>query len=643
MLTPLLLCLSSVQGAQTPAAAPFTQADLQAIVAEIDKVAPHNDIYAYPIEAKLVARPEVNAQSGPVVDAEQHAVLRGQKWIPSLEMFQGLVDLARGDKRILRAVVAHELAHLSLGHTLENMNVPALNDLMVVHTRQQEFEADDAGCGFLVAAGHARRDLVDAMLLLDQHVHDETRPFPSNWLLQVMGDHASPVTRAARLTNDQDLLAAASRFEIGLAYMGCRRYSEALAYFDDAAARSPKIHEAVLNAASAALQDYYDRLPGAVQDEWLRPEFGPHLTDVVRLRGRAIEISDADRQRYATALDRIQRTRQDFQPPMKLFLLATAQVLEPTGNEETIRAGIKGLEYLKGLSGPGGWDWQLMRQRTTNNIAVGLQRLGEGKQAAQALLTDVRRGDRVLYATIENLARLPLEPLEAKDATTVASLLFSYLTWAPAGSAGSRAAERAADALKRKHGLSFTQAPLHPPVALCSAAMIAIDGHEVGLFDHFGKVSEILGSIPEAGPVNSKYPELQFLLWNGGDVLALMEGEQLVKITSYRKDTALELRPLPESGLRQNYRVRVGMSEAEFESVLNPAGGSKLLNVQELRLLGRRSFTTQEAAQGAASAPPKDEVWRYYPGLEFGVLIENGIVTGITVAPVTVPAPKEAK
>jgi tetratricopeptide (TPR) repeat protein len=628
-----LVAVPAFARAQQPAAAaPFTQADLEALVAELDAVVPHNENYAYPIEAKLVEQPVVNAWT--------FVEPRDDKLVPKLELMRGMVDLAGGDKRLLRAVLAHELAHLSLGHALEGFPHA---DLAVVHTRQQEFEADSFGSSYLVLLGHGTEDMADVMKLLDQDMRRDLSKGLHPWLAAVTGNHASPITRAARLTGDQGLLAAVSRFEIGLAYMDCRRYAEALAYFDEAKALHPTLLEADADAASAALQNYYDRLPAAVQEEWLRPEFGPHLTDVFQMRGRAIAITDDDVKRYEEALARIERMLSLFEPPMQDFLRATAQVLHPRGDEPTLRKGVAALQGLLDGKLIGLWDAELLRLRVANNLALGLQRLGEEKRAGKLLLGELKKNPRYLPALAENLARLPLEPLESQDAVFTANVLFTHLTWTPVDAPGARAAQRAIEGLKKKHGLQVTSEPKRPPLLLCAVATIAIDGREVGLFQHFTKVSEILGTLPAAGAPNPRLPDLQFLLWGQNEVVALMEGEQLVKLTSYRPDSVLELRPMPESGLREVYRVRIGMTEAEFEKVLAPAGGSKALEPQTVTLLGRRSFSAPAAQEGgaagkqgheaAATQVPQEEIWRYYPGLNFGVLIEDGRVTGITVAP----------
>lgn len=611
---------------QDPPPTPFSQADLERLVAELSAVAPPNPNYAYPIEVRLVEEDTINAGTFPL---PRDGVL-----VPQLVMMTGLVRAAKGDARLLRAVLAHEVAHLSIGHSLEPVEH---QDLLVWHTRQQEFEADRVGAQYLVALGHPATDMIDMLALLDRTVHERGTP----WLQTVTGDHASPITRASRLAGGDDLLAAVSLFEIGLACMECRRYPQALAWFDAARARGKgwDLHEADLNSASAALQEYYDRLPAAVQEEWLRPEFGPHLTDVLQLRGRAIEIGAEDLARYDEALRRIAQAPSWFSVPMQPFLIGTAHVLHPRGDPAVLRQGVAELQAI--LDGPvlGFWDLKALRMHVANNLALGLHRLGERERAA-AVLIDAQQRHSTLFVpgVAENFARLPLDKLSKEQALLAANVLFHFLTWTPTDAPGGREAERALDGLKRTRALELKAELKRAPVALCGVASMIVDGREVGLFEPFFKVSEALGTNPTSGFPNPRLPELRFLIWGDSELIALSEGEQLVKLTSYRPGSALELRPVRESGLRTVYRVRVGMTVAELDELLSPANGTPALEPAPVLLLNRRSFERVEAAPPADAATDPaalpEELWIYFPQLNFGVLIEGEVVAGISVTPV---------
>src|SRR3954447_2230383 len=105
------------------------------MVTELDKVIPENPHYKYPIKCSVVDKDEVNA----------YATLtkEGSDLRSTMVVFSGLVKQIGGDERLIRAVVAHELSHLSLGHALDTN--PAARDLKNLWVRQQEFEADRAG------------------------------------------------------------------------------------------------------------------------------------------------------------------------------------------------------------------------------------------------------------------------------------------------------------------------------------------------------------------------------------------------------------------------------------------------------------------------------------------------------------------
>src|SRR5262245_22430588 len=93
---------------QASPGAPFTNEDLMQLSGEVGAVVPANPNYTYPVEVRVVDKPIVNAWT--FVDE------RDGKLVPQLEVMTGLIQLAHGDRRILRAVIAHELAHLALGH-----------------------------------------------------------------------------------------------------------------------------------------------------------------------------------------------------------------------------------------------------------------------------------------------------------------------------------------------------------------------------------------------------------------------------------------------------------------------------------------------------------------------------------------------
>jgi len=627
-----LLLLAAPRAAQDPVA-DFDQADLERLVAEVMTVAPEYPHYTYPIQCTYLTgvTPE-GLDQDKVLNAYSYADESGQAYVA---LYRGLVAACGGDEGEIRAVLAHEVAHLSNGHSVERLG--PRRDLVQIYGRQQEREADEHGARYLEALGHPRQDMVDMLHVLQRQAVSD-----NSWLTHVSSDHASPMMRALAITGDDELVRAASLFELGTAYMECRRYREAISFFEEAAQASSLCLEAGLNAASAALQDYYDRLPAAVQEEWLRPEFGAHLTDLVLLRGRAIEITDQDAARYLEARRRIEGSLDLFHDPLQAFLRGTAKVLHPFGDEAELRAGVAELRALLALTPSGGWAPQDYALRVTNNLAVGLARLGEEEEAARLLCDAMIAAPVYLVSVGENLARLPLDSMAESEALQVLELFHFFLQWSPVDAPGTRAAGRAAEQLLTRFGKKFETPPVPSPLALCSAVTMTIQGHELGLFEPMANVSRTLGELGEARVAEERFPGLLIARWAGGEVLALVEDGRLVKLTSYLADSSVELRPTRDSGQRAGFRVKVGMSFDEFERLLAPSGGSAGQRMRQVQLVSRISHDAPVALKPESSTDEEfaamlstaiDETWNYYPFLNLGLLVEEGVIAGLAVTP----------
>jgi tetratricopeptide (TPR) repeat protein len=602
-----------------PAASPtaFGADQLEQMARELLAIAPPNPAYSYPAEIRMI---EPDADGRSPVNAQASVTPQDGKLLPFVEMFRGLVDAAGGDPRILRAVIAHEVAHLSLGHPTRNYGQ---GDVQHHHTRQEEREADELGARLLEQLGHSREDMVDMLQMLDRYMKQQNVP----WLASVAGDHASCMTRAAYLVPDDRLLAAVARFEAGLMFMECRHFAQALEYFDAALELQPDLHEARLNAANAALQDYYDRLPAAVQDAWLRPEFGPHLTDVRALAGRAIEVTAEDLARYQRALDRLAACPESWYGPMRSFLAATAAVLEPRGEAATIDGGIAALDALRSRAEAGDWGFDKLRLALANNQALGLFRRGAGGPAMKLLVTEQGRDMRFVPALAENLARLPAAGLSQDEAKNALMTLAHLVKFSPADSPSARSAVQAIGRIAKQYGFTVTGLESRVPLAFCAVASMTIDGAEIDLFDHFTVLSTALGAHQTAGLVDPKIAHFHFVWWGDREVMALAENDRLVKLTSYRPGSSLTLRPL-RRGAGAEQVLRIGMGEAELDALLDSAGGAERLRERAVVLLDHSSFHPD----GSERHEPR--AWRYFPTLNFGVAVEDGTVVGLTVTPV---------
>ena len=591
-----------------PSADDFTLEDLQAMVTELESVVPQNPAYRYPIEVSIVEDDEINAAAGFRIDGDALQAI--------LFVNTGLAKAVHGDQRLIRAVVGHELGHLALGHAIENANFADLDHHL---TRQEEHAADVAAVTYLEALGYAQKDVVDMLLFLDS---GQPKSFPI-WLAVVASDHASPIARAALIDGNDTVLSALSHFEIGLAYMECRRYEEATYWFEAALEIEPRLHEATVNIAIAALQFYYELLPAQSQSDWLRPEFTAHLTSTSLLTNRAVDITDKDLARYQRVQERIADIPAGFYADTVTFLAGTAAVLHPKGDAATIRAGIAQLRGLLLTDVEGvPFERKLGHLRVANNIAVGLSRLGDTAAAQKELVRESMRVSEVfLAAAAENVGRLPYAGLSDDEKLQALNATVNYVMRTPPDAPHFAPVQGTMKALLQALGRSLVKEIEPPPLFLCQAMVMEVDGKSLALFDPLDDFVAALGEPDDAGYILEKYPDLGAVIWGGGDVFLLSEKGRAMKVTSYRPGSHIALRP-KNSDLRDTFLIRVGMTEAELTALLDPTGDKAA--TMDAQIFGRMLFGTD----------PEPEVWRYYPTLNLGVLLRDGVVVGISVTPI---------
>jgi tetratricopeptide (TPR) repeat protein len=586
----------------------LTLDELKVIVAEIEAVAEKHPRYKYPIEVSIAEDDAVNASAG--------VRLAGEDLQAVLIVNTGFIKAVKADPVMMRAVVAHEMAHLALGHALESSH---LGDLSQALTRQQEFAADAMGATYLEATGHNRSEMVQLLHFLDSIL---PRGFPI-WLGTVGSDHASPITRATLIDGDSKVLSALSRLEVGAAFMECRRYAEAILWFEAALAIEPRMSEAHLNIALATLQDYYERLPSKVQGEWLRPAFLSHLTSTTLLGGRSIEVTDKDLARYKKVLERIADVPDAPYATPKAFLLGTLEVLHPSGDKATIEQGVQRLlkqQVLMVTSLPR--SIQEDQLRLVNNVAVGLHRLGRSAEAQSYLVSQSLKTASIFErSAAENIGRLPYKGLDKDQALQALSITVTYVSNTPPNAPNfdvvKSTMQELLSSLNRKLNNEIAPQALY----LCQAVSMMIDGNELLLFDPVNSYALKLGKPGDSGFLLEKYPDLQCVMWGNADVVLLCERGQVLKITSYRPDSAIVLKPTNSSS-REQFVIRVGMTEEELITLIGGSGAQSTSN--DAALLGRSAFI-----QGADA-----EAWQYYPALNFGALLKDGKVIGLSVTPV---------
>ena len=597
----------------------FSAQDLEHLVAELT---PHSPLHP-PLSGSVVS--SLAESQRPTAKAYPERSPDGSL-TPRVELTRGIVELLQDDPRRIRAILAHELAHLSLGH----FKRPDLagEDLRLFHSRQQEHEADLEAVRILERAGHRRTDLVDVLRALNAWERREG----IGWFQTVTGDHASPLMRIALLDPNPDLFDAMARFELGLAYLECRAYRAAVQVLEEAALMEPALFEASFDAARAELQDYYAHLPRGLSGTWLRPDFGPLLTDAELIHTRGSTPGPEDLKRYRRATERL-----DDLPPwpdvgLARRLRATAAVLHPTGDPETIADGIETLTRL--LTDTDTVDPET-RLSLANNTALGLERTGRVAEAWALLESEVANNPWVIGPLVlHSMARLVPRVDKLQDEKLIADLLLGLYLEAPPESTARTDAREALRSLlgeqkleRHLDGLSGSSLHLAPPTAM------VVDGASLQLFAMLAPDDSPLGPPSLTGTAHEHYDRLKFACWKNADeeppdVIALFEGDRLVKLTSYRPGSSVSLRSLAQVDERER-QVFVGMARDALESILKRT----TLNRRPVRtgLFGRELFGQTERLDTNL------ESWHYLPDWNLGVLIENGVVTGLSVTPATLP------
>lgn len=582
----LVLCLG-VGGSAI--AADFTQADLEKMVRELESVLPPDPELEYPIKCSVVDNKDVNAYAT--------ATKEGDKYRATMVVFSGLVDFAKGDLKMIRAVVAHEVSHLSNKHITGA--APAARDLSNLWTRQQEFDADITGASALQRLGYSKDDMVQMLLMLDS-----LNERKGSWWERLSADHADPKARAAEISSNPSVLKSLMSFDAGLAFMDNRRWAIAARFFDEAFAREPKLVEALVNRGQCDLMRYYELLPANVRESWLRPDFGPMLTRV-GITARGDVVTDEDRKRWSEALATLVEAADKSGLARAKELVALTQILEPDGNKEIVQKGVDALKSM--LDSPGSDPEKL---RHANNMAVGYERVGNLDAGYQAMISAQRKTTSFIFPLAENLGRITVKDRSADDEKLAMNVLYTWLKF-------SQPIAPNFEAVKKKYLASCEKLSLKPaelvarPVMFCKAVAIYIGAREYGLFRPIEEFVDGLGTPELKLSFSERYKDLTEMRWDAGKVSIYTERGQAMRLTSYVDGSSLILRPT-ELSVTGGFRISVGMTETDLKKILDPESGEDI-----------------DLAKGGQT-----EEWTYWADLNLGVLIEDGKVKGITVTPV---------
>lgn len=590
-----LLLLSGL--ASLSLSANFTQADLEKMVRELEAFAPRNPRYQYPIQCEIEEDDSVNAYATAIFNKEDEKAKPQAKMV----VFTGLVDFVKGDQRIIRAVVAHEISHLSDGHVYSS--VPRAEDLSQFWNRAQETEADTSGAILLQRAGYSKKDMVDMLLKLEEMRGRKG----GGWFERLTGTHPDPKARAARISDDPAVLRSLLAFDAGLAFMDRRDFGGAVYAFDKAATLEPKLREAVINAAQSNLMQYYDELSSKLREQWFRVDFGPILKDPGVGTSKDDMITDQNRRRYAEVINRLNEASTKLPGNARIAeLMAIAQVLEPDGNANAV---LKGSAWLADQASrakdiP-------TKMRYANNAAVGYHRLNQLQKAYEALIT-AQQGNRTYNASLaENLGRLQVKGRSKELEALAVDVMYTWLKNSPKEAPNWSVVHANYQAGCKSLNIKEQEID-SPPLYLTSGISINIGDKMLSALMAYDDAVASFGNPDARIRFDDRYPDVMEIRWQAGDIRAYTQDDQLVRVTSYVPGSTVVIRPTDES-MRRSMTLRVGMTKAEFNAILPIEIGAET----ELSDMG------------------KVENWIYFSPLSLGVLFEGDKVKALTITPVS--------
>lgn len=568
--------------------AEFTLADLEKMVRELEAVAVKHEMYKWPIKCSIVKDARVNA-CATIVKPEGN-----EKPQALMEVNTGLIKEANGDVRLIRAVVAHEVAHLSKGHV--NFLSYRARDLENVMTRQQEFEADAFGAVLLQRAGYSKQDMVDMLLFLEKR-----RKRDGDWLFRLNSDHGDPKLRASKVADDPTVLRSLVQFDTGLAYIESREFKAAADMFEIAVKIEPSLKEAWTNRALAKLLMYWQDLPGEVVNRYFRPEFGAFITTPATAAKGAV-VTSQNREQYREAMAAIQEALQNSGTSRDREILALAQILEPDRNASVVKQGVDALKAMAS----GDAETQF---RVKNNIAVGYIILGDVDGAYKLLIETWRSVDGGNHSAAENLGRIKVpKGARSKDDLSLSKSIFK--TWLTTNPKRSPAYQNVYDAYVTVCGeLGETPEQLQAlPNYLQPAMSLNHAGKDSFLFFGLNQFVSAFGKAELLVRMSKDYPDVFELRWQGGDYSILAEQDRALKVTSYCAGDYLTIRPADLS-LKEQFRVQVG------DSIDNLKRWLAVDACKKRELLGKQGL----------------EIWNVYESLNFAMLIKDGKVEAISV------------
>ena len=598
-----LLSLTAVGFAGGNRQQKFTVEDLQKMVDELKPYLAEDPRFTYPIKCVVVEKEDVNANAsyefepGAPKDAKPRA---------KMTVYTGLLSFMK-DVRLVRAVVAHELSHLAKQHLLKSYKT---DDLNLIFTRQQEYEADATGAAALEKAGYSRKDMIDMLFKLGESAKD----WPGT--VRVLGDHADTARRAAAVGSNSLVLRSMVSYQDGLAYMDARRYLQSMLAFDRAVADAPDFYESKYNAAQASLLNYYSNVAQDIVAGWYIPDFGPTLGLPI-WEGKAPVLTDADRANYAAALAHVKKAYDADPKRMEsLELQGLVLVLDPDGKPENLQEGIKSLQSAQAKAMT-----EVDKLRIANNLALGYQRSGNVSEALKTLFAAQRASNKYnAYLAVNLGQQVPGDEFKA-DAIKAEQVLYTYLTRTPSYAQGYLNAKENYSKICKKFSLQDRK-PEGGPTYLARVFSLTDGSITVNMLDNFEDIFAKLGKADNGYRYSDNFEGMKEFVWRNGNFSIITDSrksgdstiDEVLRVTSYSPGASIDILPKDRT-VEGSFHITVGMSQDDFAKILDPKGGIARNLV--------RAATIEE--------------WTYYPGLNFGVLFKDKKVAGLTVCPVELP------
>ncbi|MES1227816.1 MAG: M48 family metalloprotease, partial [Armatimonadota bacterium] len=464
-----------------------------------------------------------------------------------------------GDRRLLRAVLAHEVSHLSRGHNTNHFK-PA--DLELIHTRQQEMDADACGAALLQEAGYDKKDMIDFLNFAESKLRGR-----NSWVGESLSDHPSFQARIANIAENPNISRSLAEFDYGMMFLENGSYELSYQAFKRSTDKQPDFVAGYVNAAQAKLQFYYQQvLPASLRSTWFLADFGPALNrpDAGGIKGTN-DLTDV-RKVYREAIAALDLARTKDKDNARLAeLTALAQVLDPDGDPKNLKEGTDALKEMANKATD-----NTDKLRLSNNAAIGLQRSGRLNDAV-ALLVLAEAGTRkdgrmdINLVLAYNLGTAELGTVKKDDSGVIVTVLLTYLNNSAKRDDSYQKMQDKYLSLCKTFGYKEVEIK---PAKLSFSQVVALTykGKEIGLTSPTDDALEAFGKPMATFTYDKLFPDLKEMVWDSSDLTIIGDKTSVMRVTSYSKDAELVLHDRRPNGA--DFKIKVGDKLEDLSAVL---------------------------------------------------------------------------